>query len=79
MRHIFAAVPMGVKTGRQVMQIEGDSVRFARRRGLIDDARELGDQPQDRPLAFIGQQSQICASEVSRRSVEIGKFMPARA
>ncbi len=53
MRQVIAAVPMGVKAGGEVMRVEGDAVRFARRRRLFDGARELREQPQDRALAFI--------------------------
>ena len=63
MRQIFASVPMRVKAGGQVMRIKSDAMRLARHRGLIDDARELSDQPQDRAFALIVEQSQIGGDE----------------
>ena len=60
---VAAAVPMGMEGGGEVVEIEGDAVRFMRRGGGLDLARPLGDQADQRELAGIAQ-------TVERRAVQ---------
>ena len=57
----------------EVMSVKCDAMRLARRRCLLDEARELRDEAQERPLVVVGEQGEVGFGERARLEIEVSE------